>query len=374
MIECYNKYSILQQSLCCTGIYSSRRRVQLRKSSRLPGQTATARLTGGVFMAFWLMPRAPRATRRYAAISPTTLMVKCGVCSVPPALQRVLSKVGMTSEALRSETNINLRSNQMSADELTHIAGELIENRNLGELDLAANGFGERGAEAVADIMRRCAALSSLTLDNNNLRTGAMIISDALAENQGLLSLRMAANVVGPGASLKVADAIAVNTTLKALDLSSNAFGAVGGQALAKALARSAGTSNLRRLNLTACAVGVQSAVDLAASLSGTGGHGLAALDMTTCFIGPEGLAGFAAMLRDNTTLLELSLRDNNIGQLGDRESGTCGTALANALEANTTLRVLDLAYNGLSKPAMNALISANARRATPVDLILEGN
>ena len=103
-------------------------------------------------------------------------MVKCGVCSVPPALQRVLSKVGMTSEALRSETNINLRSNQMSADELTHIAGELIENRNLRELDLAANGFGERGAEAVADIMRRCAALSSLTLDNNNLRTGAMII------------------------------------------------------------------------------------------------------------------------------------------------------------------------------------------------------
>ena len=107
---------------------------------------------------------------------------------------------------------------------------------------------------------------------------------------------------------------------------------------------------------------------------SGDEGHPLASLDLTTCFIGPEGLAEFAAMLHSNTTLEHLSLRDNNIGQLGDRSTGSCGTALAEALGSNSTLKVLDMSYNGLTDAAMAALTDANERRGVPLELRLEGN
>eukprot|EP00966_Prymnesium_polylepis_P140031 3234918-Prymnesium_polylepis.1 len=204
---------------------------------------------------------------------------------------------------------------------------------------------------------------------------GAAVISEALAAHQGLRALYMPANVIGPSTAKRLAEAIATNISLEVLDLNSNAFGVIGGVALSKALAQSAGRSGLKRLSLTACGVGVDSAVQLAETLSGDSGHGLTALDMTTNFIGPEGVAAFAAMLHSNTTLAELSLSDNNIGQLGDRTTGTCGTALAAALEANTTLRVLDLTFNGLSDAATQTLVGAkqrsDARRETPLELLL---
>lgn len=290
------------------------------------------------------------------------------------ALDRVLTKISVSGEALRNDASVSLRGRAINASDLRFVADELCQNGRLGELDMAANGFGEDGAEAVADVMRSCPALASLTLDNNNLRAGAAVICEALAENTGLRSLRIPANVVGPRASSAIADAIAANTTLEALDVGANAFGAVGGIGIARALANSAGSSRLRSLDLTACAVGVQSSTDLAQAFSGEDAHPLERLDMTTCFIGPEGLAEFAAMLRSNTTMRYLSLNDNNIGQLGDRTTGSCGTALAEALSVNTTLEVLDLSYNGLTHAAMGALLAANAARERPIELKLEGN
>ena len=76
-------------------------------------------------------------------------------------------------------------------------------------------------------------------------------------------------------------------------------------------------------------------------------------------------------MLRTNTTLEELSLSDNAIGELGNRDTGTCGSALAAALEVNSRLRVLDLTYNALSPAAMELLRAASERRATPLELRL---
>ena len=95
---------------------------------------------------------------------------------------------------------------------------------------------------------------------------------------------------------------------------------------------------------------------------------------MTTNFVGPEGVVAIAEMLRCNTTLRELSLSDNNIGEQGDRGASAVRD-LAAALEANTTLDLLDLTFNSLSTAAADTLKSAKHRsdlhRESPLELRL---
>ena len=290
-------------------------------------------------------------------------------------LARISNKIGLRPDELRSLTNVDLRAKALTADDLRIVAAELCKNGNLEHLDLAANGFGADGGVSCVDIIHANSAIASLVLDSNNLRAGASDISRALAGHTGLRHLRLAANTIGPMASVSVADAVAANTSLDSLDLGSNAFGYKGGLAIADALASSATSSQLRHLDLQACSVGPEAAVSLARAISSDHGHAIASLQMTTNFIGPEGVAAFAEALSDNTTLTSLSLSDNAIGQLGDRSSGTCGAALAAALEQNVTLRVLDLTFNGLSDAATETLTAAkqrsDGRRQTPLELRL---
>jgi len=290
-------------------------------------------------------------------------------------LTRISSKISRPASDLRTAAHFELRGRAITAEDMRGIASLLIGNKQLESLDLAANGFGEDGANACADILSACPTLTTLILDNNNIRAGVAVLSEKVAVHTGVRNLSLAANVIGPRASIAVADALAANTSLEQCSLASNAFGYKGGVAVGEALMRSAGTSKLQSLDLSACGVAVEGAVGLADALSGESGHRLSSIDMQTNFVGPEGVAAFAAMLATNTTLQVLSLSDNNIGQLGDRQTGTCGQALADALAVNTTLRVLDLTYNGLSQAATETLIAAkegsDARREKPLELRL---
>jgi Ran GTPase-activating protein (RanGAP) involved in mRNA processing and transport len=278
------------------------------------------------------------------------------------------SKIGQID--LQKTTSVDLCGKGLRATEMDAIALELSENTQLQRLDLTANGFGGDGAPAVSQIVRSCPTLEVLALGNNNLRAGVVTLAEALATHERLRVLHIQANVVGPSSVKTLATAIASAPGLEDLDLSSNAFGPVGGVAIAEALASSASASSLERLDLTACAVGMRGAVAIAQALSGEGvAHRLRSIEMTTNFIGPDGLSAFATMLMGNTTLEELSLSDNAIGELGDRDTGTCGQALAAALEMNQSLRVLDLTFNNLSAAATQALVAASARRAVPLEL-----
>ena len=280
--------------------------------------------------------------------------------------QALSAKIGLVD--LRNSMTVDLRGKGLSASDVDAIAGELAENCALDQLDVAHNGFGGDGAGAMAKVVRECPTLTSLCVDSNNLRAAAAELGEAVAAHPSLRFLGIAANVIGPTATKAIASAVASSPSLETLDFSANAFGPIGGRALAEALENSAQSSKLRRLDLTACGVGPIGAMALAEALSA---HSLASIDMTTNFIGPDGLAAFAAMLRTNTSLEELSLSDNAIGELGNRDTGTCGSALAAALEVNSSLRVLDLTYNALSPAAMELLRAASERRATPLELRL---
>jgi len=176
------------------------------------------------------------------------------------AFERISSKVGMSAAELQAKACINLRGRALTAADLSIVAAFLSQNDQLEQLDLAANGFGVDGAEFVATVMSSCATLTSLHLDNNNLRGGSTIISEAVARHEGLRELHMPANVIGPAAAVSFAAAVTACKSLESLNLSSNAFGYKGGVAVAEALATSAASSKLQSLSLTACAVGMESA------------------------------------------------------------------------------------------------------------------
>jgi len=97
----------------------------------------------------------------------------------------------------------------------------------------------------------------------------------------------------------------------------------------------------------------------------------LVSLELKTNFIGPEGAVALADMLCSNTTLMHLSLSDNNIGD----QAVAIERAIVKAVEANTTLQTLDLTYNGLSSAVTETLLSAkersDSRREVPLDLRL---
>ena len=158
-------------------------------------------------------------------------------------LTRISSKISRPASDLRTAAHFELRGRAITAEDMRGIASLLIGNKQLESLDLAANGFGEDGANACADILSACPTLTTLILDNNNIRAGVAVLSEKVAVHTGVRNLSLAANVIGPRASIAVADALAANTSLEQCSLASNAFGYKGGVAVGEALMRSAGPS-----------------------------------------------------------------------------------------------------------------------------------
>ncbi|KAG8346870.1 putative Leucine Rich repeat [Trypanosoma vivax] len=118
-------------------------------------------------------------------------------------------------------------------------------------------------------------------------------------------------------------------------------------------------------------------------------------IDVGSCQIGSAGLKSIAHTLAENTTLEVLLLRHNTFARKrvalpaeeGDGvEEGTRAlvdvphfissgcTSLFSALMTNTTLKVLDLAYNDMYPATIRALANALACNKTVTTLSLEGN
>ena len=75
-------------------------------------------------------------------------------------------------------------------------------------------GLQERGAQAIADVLRVNRTLTNLNLRSNQLgEGGAQAIAAALRENHMLTNLNLGWNSLGEGAAQAIAAALRVNTT-----------------------------------------------------------------------------------------------------------------------------------------------------------------
>ena len=123
--------------------------------------------------------------------------------------------------------------------------------------------------------------------------------------------------------------------------------------------------STLTELTLRANGIGDQGATRLAEALKEN--STLTKLNLGGNDVGDQGATGLAEALKENSTLRELNLRDNCIGAQG-------ATGLAEALEENSTLTELNLDHNRIGCHGATGHAEALEVNSTLTELNLDGN
>eukprot|EP00052_Salpingoeca_macrocollata_P020814 m.175772 g.175772 ORF g.175772 m.175772 type:complete len:381 (+) comp21365_c1_seq3:202-1344(+) len=113
-------------------------------------------------------------------------------------------------------------------------------------LDLGGNGFLSEGTAAIALLLRHSESLTTLALQNSDIRHDDDILS-ALSDSQALQVLDLRKNKVGDGGCVRLADYLTRDSTLHSLDLQSNKITSKGLQCLLGAVAVN---DTLQNLNL----------------------------------------------------------------------------------------------------------------------------
>eukprot|EP01012_Entosiphon_sulcatum_P025573 TRINITY_DN30914_c0_g1_i1.p1 TRINITY_DN30914_c0_g1~~TRINITY_DN30914_c0_g1_i1.p1 ORF type:complete len:735 (+),score=211.41 TRINITY_DN30914_c0_g1_i1:67-2271(+) len=188
----------------------------------------------------------------------------------------------------------------------------------LEKLDLSYNLIHAQGFKAMADTIRLTKSLKYLKLDGNELTAtdGSYEFAMALRENRSLLHLALNKNDIGAEGGKHLGEALQQNTTLQRLELSDNTVGNVGISVICQALRKEK--------------------------------SGLTYLDVTNNKIGDKGGLEIATMIRTNTTLQTLGIKQNSIKVAGEH--------IAEALKFNKVLLAFDFAYNDFSYKSFSAI------------------
>ena len=99
------------------------------------------------------------------------------------------------------------------------IAGALMANESLRELDISENLLKEGGAAAFSEVLHANSTLTKLRLCYNGLRGGVKGISGSLRDNRTLRSLDLRQNDISGVEVLALASTLRSNTSLTVLDL-----------------------------------------------------------------------------------------------------------------------------------------------------------
>ena len=227
----------------------------------------------------------------------------------------------------------------------TAVAKILVENKALTELDLRDCHISSEGAVELAAALCKNTTLKHLDLSRNPIGEhveGATAVAKMLLENKALTKLDLRDCHISSEGAVELAAALCTNTTIEDLDLSHNPIGehVEGATAVAKILVEN---KALTELDLQDCHISSEGAVELAAALCTN--TTIEDLDLSHNPIGEhvEGATAVAKILVENKALTELDLRDCHISSEGAVE-------LAAALCKNTTLKHLDLSRNPIGE------------------------
>jgi Ran GTPase-activating protein (RanGAP) involved in mRNA processing and transport len=222
------------------------------------------------------------------------------------ALERFLANLPVKLDVLRHRDGVGLEALQVMARALQ--GGCDVE---LVELELVNCNLGRgNGGSVLGDVLRASPQLRRLNLTHNEIAaSGARQVFDATRQASVLSALSLHYNRIGEGGATGdkiVADGLVANAGLTKLSVADNELVTV--DAIAEAL----------KCNTS-----------------------LIELDLSSNGIGDSGASAMAGVLRNNTTLCRLQLHDNGIGSEG-------GKALGDALVHNRTLTHLGISGNQL--------------------------
>ena len=124
-------------------------------------------------------------------------------------------------------------------------------------LDISGMSLGERGALAVAEVLKYNTTLTNLDMSRNSVgEKGALAMAEVLKHNKTLRKLNISYNSVGERGALAMAETLKQhNTTLTVLDMSGNSVGERGALAMAEMLEHN---TTLEKLVLCDYTIGVE--------------------------------------------------------------------------------------------------------------------
>eukprot|EP01125_Pyxidicula_operculata_P002831 TRINITY_DN1265_c0_g1_i2.p1 TRINITY_DN1265_c0_g1~~TRINITY_DN1265_c0_g1_i2.p1 ORF type:complete len:679 (-),score=121.35 TRINITY_DN1265_c0_g1_i2:83-2119(-) len=207
----------------------------------------------------------------------------------------------------------------------------LKNNQTITFLDLYHTGIGDDEVVLLCDSLMQN-SLKSLKLEKNSIGDkGANAISEMMKCNTTLTTLYLSGNMISPIGIKKISEFLTINTTLAKLYLSQNDVNNDGSYYLAHSLGSN---TKLFHLELSCTNVGDEGAKHFELL---SANKGLTVLDLSWNQIGSTGAIGLANLLKQNSTITELYLSVNHIGD-------EASIHFSDAIKTNTTLIQLYLA------------------------------
>jgi Ran GTPase-activating protein (RanGAP) involved in mRNA processing and transport len=224
--------------------------------------------------------------------------------------------------------------------DVKNLVNKHMHNHNLKMFDLPRNGFGDKGAKALAELIMSNKSVNHLNIDWNTKvgSVGTRAIIEAVIQNPNFEQLHMRVTTVEPEAAVLamrssnishldlentkigvegavlVANELASNRTLKFLGLTANSMGPEGARAFGEALRLN---STLTSANFNGNRFGDEGLIDLAKGLESN--CSLLSLGLRKNHFGPNGVAALCKVLLLNRNLEFINIGMNEIGPEGAR-------------------------------------------------------
>ncbi len=259
---------------------------------------------------------------------------------------------------------------QEASEERRNIFSILNNNKNgahvstLHTLYLAGNLIGSDGAIAIADFLRRGSRLRKLFMTGNRIGgEGVKAISEAILEQQESMkedSDPEQTDEANPANKFK-----RKFHGIQELYLGGTGMDYIGCQALSRLLEKSC---FLRVLSLPNCDIGDEEIQMLALSIKSNKDQlPIESLQLSFNNITHHGLEAMANALWGSTTLKELKVDNNRIGDRGAHQ-------MAAIIPAIEVIEVLDVGFNSITAQGLTVLMKTVAESKSLLSLSLSGN
>jgi len=244
-----------------------------------------------------------------------------------------LDSIASTLAKNKNVVHLNLTNNALSASS-SMVLAEILKQNRLKSMLLSANQLGCQGAIILAEGLKQNTSLEVLEIARNGCGDeGINAICKAIRQHPNIRSLNFAQNTIldkHPEAWLSLKKV----TKLEYLDLSKNQVGDRSCFTLKQLLEE----SNLKHLNLASNQLNDESVIELCSGLKSSE---LLSLDLSNNKFNFEGIEALSDVLANDPKLKSINLASM---KLDDK----CGVKLAEMLWSNKNLKELNLANNCL--------------------------
>ena len=206
----------------------------------------------------------------------------------------------------------------------------------------------------------KCTTLKTLHISISD--EGAESLARRLAENMSLDKLNISLDEIsGNTVSQVTATALQTNNILRTLSMVLCGISDDGAESLARALAVN---SSLKELNISYNEIGDKGIAHIAMPLSLMTNTTLRKLDISSCSISDEGMDSLFGALAVNQSLEELNISENEFGDIGM-------ALITTALQTSSTLKLLETSVTPFSLTSSVASLECNDRYEYRVELKL---